>query len=143
MSCRKVTTGVLGWAKVVASYFWSGDVCVLCLNNQFKAECLWQVDGKTNPKIHSVFLDSFPIYTAKFSADGNQVIMGSRHKSFYYYDLIADKVLRVPKLGEKRPFLVASVHVTSKHNCRVEFRKLVNRSLFFRQANGQRRNKAL
>lgn len=57
-----------------------------------------QVDGKNNPKIQSVFLQKFPIHTAHFSADGREVIMGSRYKSFYYYDMIAGKVVEVPKL---------------------------------------------
>lgn len=57
-----------------------------------------QVDGKNNPKIQSVFLDNFPIMSASFSAGGLEVIMGSRHCSFYWYDMMAGKVVFVPKI---------------------------------------------
>lgn len=63
---------------------------------------LLQVDGKHNPKIQSVFMDSYPILCAHFSASGEEVIMGSKHSSFHYYDMIAGKIVRVPKIqGEK------------------------------------------
>lgn len=61
----------------------------------------WQVDGKTNPKIQSFFLESFPIYCAHFSKDGEQVIMGSKHKSFKYLDMIGGKIVNVPIKGEQ------------------------------------------
>ncbi|XP_077984403.1 U3 small nucleolar RNA-associated protein 18 homolog isoform X2 [Glandiceps talaboti] len=56
----------------------------------------FQVDGRTNPKIQSVFLQRFPIHTAHFSADGGQVILASKQKYFYVYDMIAGKVIRIP-----------------------------------------------
>lgn len=59
---------------------------------------LFQVDGKLNPKIQSVFLDGFPIHTARFSSDGLEVIMGSRFKNFQYYDMMAGKIVNVPKI---------------------------------------------
>ncbi|XP_033744002.1 U3 small nucleolar RNA-associated protein 18 homolog [Pecten maximus] len=66
---------------------------------------LFQVDGKNNPKIQSVFLDNFPIFSAHFTTDGQQVVLSSKHRSFVYYDMIAGKVINVPKikgLGETR-----------------------------------------
>ncbi|XP_062621105.1 U3 small nucleolar RNA-associated protein 18 homolog [Saccostrea cucullata] len=59
---------------------------------------LFQVDGKHNPKIQSVFIDGFPIHTAHFSMDGHEVIMGSRYKNFRYYDMMAGKIINVPKV---------------------------------------------
>lgn len=59
---------------------------------------LFQVDGKTNSKIQSIFLEDFPIYCAHFSTNGEEVVMGSRHKTFQYYDMIAGKVVRVPQM---------------------------------------------
>uniref|UniRef100_UPI00398EFFB0 U3 small nucleolar RNA-associated protein 18 homolog n=1 Tax=Pristiophorus japonicus TaxID=55135 RepID=UPI00398EFFB0 len=57
---------------------------------------LFQVDGKTNPKIQSVHLERFPVYKARFSADGEQVIAtGLRNKMFYIYDMMAGKVIPV------------------------------------------------
>ncbi|XP_064609745.1 U3 small nucleolar RNA-associated protein 18 homolog [Liolophura sinensis] len=59
---------------------------------------LFQVDGKHNPKIQSVFIDNNPILCAHFSASGEEVIMGSKHSSFHYYDMIGGKIVRVPKI---------------------------------------------
>ncbi|XP_067859922.1 U3 small nucleolar RNA-associated protein 18 homolog [Heptranchias perlo] len=57
---------------------------------------LFQVDGKTNPKIQSIHLERFPVYKARFSADGEQVIATSIHnKMFYMYDMMAGKVIPV------------------------------------------------
>ena len=57
-----------------------------------------QVDGKTNPKIQGVFLDKFPISTAHFSDGGKEVILGSWLRMFYCYDMIAGKVINIPKI---------------------------------------------
>lgn len=59
---------------------------------------LFQIDGKNNPKIQSVFLDKFPVMSARFSANGEEVVLGSKHRSFYYYDMMAGKVVFVPKI---------------------------------------------
>ncbi|XP_078257730.1 U3 small nucleolar RNA-associated protein 18 homolog, partial [Rhinoraja longicauda] len=57
---------------------------------------LFQVDGKTNPKIQSVCLEKFPVYKARFSADGEQVIATTnRGKLFYIYDMIVGKIIPV------------------------------------------------
>ncbi|XP_023666450.2 U3 small nucleolar RNA-associated protein 18 homolog isoform X1 [Paramormyrops kingsleyae] len=57
---------------------------------------LFQVDGRTNPKIQSVFLEKFPVYKARFSADGEQVVATSSHnKLFYVYDMIEGRVVPV------------------------------------------------
>ncbi|KAH3891965.1 U3 small nucleolar RNA-associated protein 18 homolog isoform X2 [Dreissena polymorpha] len=60
---------------------------------------LFQVDGKTNPKIQSFFLESFPINCAHFTRDGEQVLIGSRWKCFKYLDMLAGKVVDVPLKG--------------------------------------------
>jgi len=57
-----------------------------------------QVDGKNNPKIQSVFLKNYPIFSAHFTCDGREVVMGSQHKNFHYYDMIAGKIITVPKI---------------------------------------------
>ena len=75
---------------------------------------LLQVDGKTNPKIQSIFLEDFPIYCAHFSAGGEEVVLGSRHKTFQYYDMIAGKVVRVPQL--KGQFQVFQMIIGSSNN---------------------------
>eukprot|EP00076_Gallus_gallus_P007424 XP_003642362.2 U3 small nucleolar RNA-associated protein 18 homolog [Gallus gallus] len=57
---------------------------------------LFQVDGIRNPKIQSIYLESFPIYKARFSADGEQVIAtGTHHKVFYVYDMMGGSIIPV------------------------------------------------
>ncbi|XP_061079000.1 U3 small nucleolar RNA-associated protein 18 homolog [Conger conger] len=57
---------------------------------------LFQVDGKSNPKIQSLHLENFPVHKAQFSADGEQVIATSNYnKLFYVYDMMEGKVIPV------------------------------------------------
>ncbi|XP_071043072.1 U3 small nucleolar RNA-associated protein 18 homolog [Parasteatoda tepidariorum] len=58
---------------------------------------LFQVDGKLNSKIQSIYLESFPIHTAHFTTDGNEIIAGSNMYGFFYsYDMYLGKVVRIP-----------------------------------------------
>nr|XP_046272489.1 U3 small nucleolar RNA-associated protein 18 homolog [Scatophagus argus]XP_046272490.1 U3 small nucleolar RNA-associated protein 18 homolog [Scatophagus argus] len=58
--------------------------------------CLFQVDGKTNPKIQSVHLERFPVHRAQFSRDGEMVIATSlKNKMFYLYDMMEGRVTPV------------------------------------------------
>ncbi|XP_029692784.1 U3 small nucleolar RNA-associated protein 18 homolog isoform X2 [Takifugu rubripes] len=57
---------------------------------------LFQVDGKTNPKIQSIHLESFPVHQARFSRDGEMVIATSlKNKMFYLYDMMEGRVTPV------------------------------------------------
>lgn len=56
---------------------------------------LFAVDGKKNNKLHSVSFERYPIVCAKFSQNGNEAILGSRHSHIYSYDLLAAKPLRI------------------------------------------------
>ena len=60
---------------------------------------LLQVDGKSNSKIQSLFIENFPVFCAHFTQDGEQIVIGSRHKSFKYFDMISGKVVNVPLKG--------------------------------------------
>ncbi|POI34904.1 hypothetical protein CIB84_001340 [Bambusicola thoracicus] len=63
---------------------------------------LFQVDGIRNPKIQSIYLESFPIYKARFSADGEQVIAtGTHHKVFYVYDMMGGSIIPVHQVREE------------------------------------------
>ena len=72
---------------------------------------LIQIDGKQNPKIQSVFVERFPIFTAHFSPDGYEVIMGSKHKNFYYYDMISGKVINVPHIKGEGKLYTLSIRI--------------------------------
>ncbi|KAG1709162.1 U3 small nucleolar RNA-associated protein 18 [Nymphon striatum] len=57
---------------------------------------LFQVDGKSNPKIQTVNFENFPIEKAHFSKDGEEIIVGGSKKSFFFcYDMIKGKINKV------------------------------------------------
>ncbi|KAI1884117.1 hypothetical protein AGOR_G00223140 [Albula goreensis] len=57
---------------------------------------LFQVDGKSNPKIQTLYLEKFPVHKARFSANGEQVIATSSFKKlFYIYDMMDGKVIPI------------------------------------------------
>ncbi|XP_005526905.2 PREDICTED: U3 small nucleolar RNA-associated protein 18 homolog [Pseudopodoces humilis] len=68
---------------------------------------LFQVDGIRNSKIQSIYLESFPIYKARFSVDGEQVIAtGTHHSMFFVYDMMAGNIIPIPKVrGVEEKFL--------------------------------------
>jgi len=58
---------------------------------------LFQIDGKSNPKMQTVNFENYPIKTAHFTADGKNFVVGSQHFShFYMYDMMAGKTIKVP-----------------------------------------------
>nr|KAJ3419131.1 U3 snoRNP protein [Polyrhizophydium stewartii] len=56
---------------------------------------LFQIDGKLNPKIQSLFIKDMPIHRAHFSADGREIIMSGRRKWFYVFDLESGKTTKI------------------------------------------------
>lgn len=62
--------------------------------------CLFlKVDGIKNPKIQSIYLDSFPIYKACFSVDGEHVIAtGTHHRMFFVYDMMSGNIIPIQKV---------------------------------------------
>ncbi|KAK9277895.1 hypothetical protein L1049_027452 [Liquidambar formosana] len=58
----------------------------------------FQIDGKRNTKIQSIFLDDCPIRKASFLPDGSQVIVAGRRKFFYSFDLVKAKVDKIGPL---------------------------------------------
>ncbi|XP_075025723.1 U3 small nucleolar RNA-associated protein 18 homolog isoform X1 [Calonectris borealis] len=68
---------------------------------------LFQVDGIRNPRIQSIYLESFPIYKACFSVDGEQVIAtGTHHKMFFVYDMMSGSITPIQKVrGVEERFL--------------------------------------
>ncbi|XP_064323456.1 U3 small nucleolar RNA-associated protein 18 homolog [Phalacrocorax carbo] len=60
---------------------------------------LFQVDGIRNPRIQSIYLESFPIYKACFSVDGEQVIAtGTHHKMFFVYDMMSGNIIPIQRV---------------------------------------------
>ncbi|KAI5448309.1 U3 small nucleolar RNA-associated protein 18 homolog [Lathyrus oleraceus] len=52
----------------------------------------FQIDGKRNTKIQSIFLEDCPIRKASFLPDGSQVIISGRRNFFYSLDLVKARV---------------------------------------------------
>ena len=66
----------------------------------------FQIDGKRNTKIQSIFLDDCPIHKASFLPDGSQVIVSGRRKFFYTFDLVKAKVDKIgPLVGREEKSL--------------------------------------
>lgn len=66
----------------------------------------FQIDGKRNAKIESIFIDDCPIRKAAFLPDGSQVIIAGRRKFFYSFDLVMAKVDRIgPLVGREEKSL--------------------------------------
>ncbi|KFM63139.1 U3 small nucleolar RNA-associated protein 18-like protein, partial [Stegodyphus mimosarum] len=58
---------------------------------------LFQIDGKINAKIQSVHFEKFPVHTAHFTVDGNEIVVGSNKFGHYFgYDMISGKIIRIP-----------------------------------------------
>ncbi|XP_018579457.1 U3 small nucleolar RNA-associated protein 18 homolog [Anoplophora glabripennis] len=55
---------------------------------------LFAVDGKRNNKLLSIAFERFPIICAKFTQNGNEAILGSRHSHLFNFDLLAAKATR-------------------------------------------------
>jgi U3 small nucleolar RNA-associated protein 18 len=60
-----------------------------------KRLCFYSVDGVRNPLIQSLFLEDLPIHTARFAAEGAQIVASGRRRFFYVVDLGAQKVERI------------------------------------------------
>ncbi|KAM6164435.1 U3 small nucleolar RNA-associated protein 18 homolog [Rhynchocyon petersi] len=77
------------------------------------AVSLFQVDGKTNPKIQSIYLENFPIFKACFSANGEEVLATStRSKVLYVYDMLAGKLIPVHQVRGLKEKIVRSFEVS-------------------------------
>ncbi|XP_077248060.1 transducin/WD40 repeat-like superfamily protein [Tasmannia lanceolata] len=67
---------------------------------------LFQIDGKRNTKIQSIFIEDCPIRKAAFLPDGSQIIIAGRRKFFYSFDLVKAKVDKVgPLVGREEKSL--------------------------------------
>lgn len=76
------------------------------------AVSLFQVDGKTNPKIQSIYLEKFPIFKARFSASGEEVLATStRSKVLYVYDMLAGKLIPVHQVRGLKEKIVKNFEV--------------------------------
>ena len=59
---------------------------------------LFQVDGRRNAKVQSVFLPDLPIHCAAFNGGTEEVWLSGRRPFFYVYDLGGAAVRKVPRI---------------------------------------------
>ncbi|KAL2613808.1 hypothetical protein R1flu_025500 [Riccia fluitans] len=81
---------------------------------------LFQIDGKRNPKLQSIFLDDFPIHKASFVPDGSKIVASSRRKHYMIYDLEGGRVQRMDPLIGRDEKSLESFEV-SPDNKRIAF----------------------
>ncbi|KAM7496041.1 hypothetical protein LguiA_020455 [Lonicera macranthoides] len=72
----------------------------------------FQIDGKRNTKIQSVFIDDCPIRKASFIPDGSQVIVAGRRKFFYSFDLVKAKTDKIGPLTGREEKSLESFEVS-------------------------------
>nr|XP_043635949.1 U3 small nucleolar RNA-associated protein 18 homolog [Erigeron canadensis] len=66
----------------------------------------FQIDGKRNTKIQTIFVDDCPIRKASFTPDGSQVIVSGRRKFFYSFDLVKAQMDKIgPLVGREEKSL--------------------------------------
>ncbi|CAG8434057.1 10724_t:CDS:10 [Ambispora gerdemannii] len=53
---------------------------------------LFQIDGKINQKIQSVYIKDMPIFHAEFNSTGTEIIASGRRPFFYVYDIEAGHI---------------------------------------------------
>lgn len=67
---------------------------------------LFNVDGKNNSKIQSVYLPDLPIFSASFSADETEIIASGRRKFLYTFNLEHGQAEKIPYIaGRDEKFL--------------------------------------
>ncbi|XP_028402365.1 U3 small nucleolar RNA-associated protein 18 homolog [Dendronephthya gigantea] len=94
-NCSKPFDAVV---KCVEFHPSSKIILVAGLNNKLN---IFQVDGKANANLQTIHLNGFPIHTAHFIESGKQVILASKRKHFYCYDMVNGRVTRIPEIRGK------------------------------------------
>ena len=94
---------------------------------------LFQVDGKSNPKVQGVYFEDMPIRTAEFSADGSEIFLCGRRKYFYVYDLAAATVRKVQGIMGRQEKCATSLYVAPDNSHLVVLGNCGHISLLSRQ----------
>lgn len=68
----------------------------------YKTLQLFQVDGKVNPKIQSMYFKDMPVLCAKFHPSGEQIIASGRRHYYYIYDVQSGTVDRCPGIWGRK-----------------------------------------
>ncbi|CAG2104539.1 unnamed protein product [Medioppia subpectinata] len=78
---------------------------------------LFQVDGKINARIQSIQFKDFKIETAKFNKSGEELIVGSKRESgfYFYYDMISGKIVKIPFVRGNQKYSLEKFVLSNDH----------------------------
>lgn len=127
-SCTKLLPGLLEYSKLVDanavdpsnapinSVQFHRNSQLLLVGGLDKKLRFFQVDGKRNTKIQSIFLEDFPIRKSSFLPNGSQVIISGRRKFFHVLDLVKASVDKVGPLVGREEKSLESFEVSPDSN---------------------------
>ncbi|KAG9295388.1 hypothetical protein G9A89_013417 [Geosiphon pyriformis] len=84
--------------SVIQSISFHPNAQVLMTAGLDKTLRLFQIDGKYNSKIQSIFLEDLPIRKASFNPSGTEIIATGRRPYFYSYNVEAGRIEKIPKI---------------------------------------------
>ena len=94
-SCSLLNANCFSSRKIESFEFHKTATIALTASHDCRLN-LFQVDGKNNSKLHSLFLEQFPINCAHFLSSGTEVLMSSHVRWMYSYDMVSGTISRVP-----------------------------------------------
>ncbi|KAI6659289.1 U3 small nucleolar RNA-associated protein 18-like [Oopsacas minuta] len=56
---------------------------------------VYQIDGKLSTRVQGVYIENFPIYSARFTSSGDEIILNSDKAHFFVYNLQTDKIQKI------------------------------------------------
>ncbi|RDD46783.1 U3 small nucleolar RNA-associated protein 18-like protein [Trichoplax sp. H2] len=59
---------------------------------------IFQVNKDAVIKLQNIYFENYPLQMALFSMDGRQIVLSSRHKPLWFYDLQSNRTLKIGKL---------------------------------------------
>ena len=72
---------------VVKSMEFHPSASVAFVSGYSKSLDLFEVDGENNKHLHRHHFPNFPVDCARFTSDGNEIVLGSKRPHFYSFDL--------------------------------------------------------
>jgi U3 small nucleolar RNA-associated protein 18 len=87
--------------SVVRSIGWHPNGQVMAVSGMDKTLRLFNIDGKRNNKIQSIFFDKTPIYCTQFTPDGSSIYVSGRRKYFHIYDLESGRISKIPGIKSR------------------------------------------
>lgn len=97
----RIQSLLLFFQGVVRSVCFHPNAQLLLTAGLDKTVRFFNVDGKKNPRVQSLFLEDMPVAKAAFTGDGRKVVAAGRRKWFYVVDLASARVERVRNISAR------------------------------------------